>query len=290
MKISCSRSVYRSIAVAVIIIAAAMLLPGAADVALAQGPGQGGGNLFAGEVKSVDGAVVTVTTRKGDDVEVLTDDNSVIFIPGKPGASLSDVGVGDPVCAVLRRPQEEEGRPTAILLAIVEPTEIRGHLAGGRVESLDEGAGTMTLTTRNRGEMEVGTTASTVYKVPGVEAPTFADVEVGSVVIILGEVSEDEGTARADVVAVMNLSQAERRLICGEVVGVDGAEITLEDNKGDTYVAVTVEKTVFKACDKEDVSLDDVKAGERIIVFGPSRGDKTDKILAAIVLLPGDCE
>jgi hypothetical protein len=59
------------------------------------------------------------------------------------------------------------------------------------VTAIDAEAGTLTLRTERRGEVTVLTDDDTAYRIPGVEDPGFADIEVGNRVVVLGRPDEE---------------------------------------------------------------------------------------------------
>lgn len=117
--------------------------------------------------------------------------------------------------------------PGDLIIALGQPTELGQWVAGivlivdrqlpdprglqGEVTAIDAQAATLTLQTERRGEVTVLTNDDTSYRIPGVEDPGFADIEVGDRVVVLGRLDEENpDTILARVIGVLP-SPDERR-------------------------------------------------------------------------------
>ncbi|MBN1641995.1 MAG: hypothetical protein JXA09_12240 [Anaerolineae bacterium] len=161
----------------------------------------------------------------------------------------------------------------ATALADAEETPLRGL---GRVTAVEG----MTITVRTlRGVREIHATADTRLRVPGIEDPSIADVEVGDA--IAGIVVRDE---EGDLVAELIVVLPPRFRGLGRVSAVHGKTITLENRRG-TFDVRTDADTRFWVLGVDDPSVKDVAVGDTIagVVI---RDENGDLLARRIVVLP----
>lgn len=147
---------------------------------------------LAGEVIEIEGATLTLETRSHRQPTLLTDDETVFRVPGVEEAGLEDIEVGD---RVLVAAETRDGQLYAAQVAL-PPEGVRR--VAGEVTGIE--GQTLTLETP-RGAVEVLTGDDTVFRVPGVEEATLADLDAGSEVVCAGR-WEDPATFAARVVQV----------------------------------------------------------------------------------------
>lgn len=151
----------------------------------------------AGQVSAITGATLTVETRGGP-VEVLTGADTHFRVPDVENPTIADIHVGDGVICG----GEWDGETTFRALAVAVP---RGSQGAGRTATLAGrvtavGSDQLTVGTM-RGPTTVRADGETTFRVPGVENPTLADIQVGNRVLVRGTWNED-GTVQAQGVMV----------------------------------------------------------------------------------------
>ncbi|MGD1992903.1 MAG: hypothetical protein PVI59_06895, partial [Anaerolineae bacterium] len=138
------------------------------------------------------GATLSLHTRGDRQVQLLTDDETVFRVPGVEEAGLDDIQVGNRVLSVA---QTREGDLYA--RQVIVPPQGMPRVAGEVTEI--EGQ-TLVLETP-RGAVQALTDGDTVFRVPGVEEATLADVTPGDQVVCAGA-WQDPGTFAARIVQV----------------------------------------------------------------------------------------
>jgi hypothetical protein len=90
-------------------------------------------------------------------------------------------------------------------VAVITPQQIRRHTLRGEVLSVDLSAGELTVQAMGQkaGVWTVTTTDQTRYRIPNVENPALADIEVGNQVVIVGRAAAGEKTGVAWGIAVI---------------------------------------------------------------------------------------
>ena len=238
---------------------------GSASLAFAQEPTRP--TMLLGEVTAVGDDGFTLQTRNGREVSVVVTDDTRYRIPGVENPTLADLETG--MFALVRGTWQEEVF-TAQGVGAASRDQIRRRAIRGEVTAVDLDSNTLTVNTR-RGEWTIHTTDDTRYRIPGVENPTLADVQVGDQIIALGRPDRDaEGQGTARLIAVVPKRVKGR----GRVTAIEGNTLTVETRRG-TYTVVTDEKTHYRARDIEDPSLDDIQVDDFIFVIGVEQSDGT---------------
>jgi hypothetical protein len=262
------------------------------DTVLVLGRGRGGGaggflarwvallprvpiHAIKGKVTAIEGQALTVTTRGGDRV-LLTDENTQFRVPDVEEPTLADVQVDDRVFAVF-----EAGAGHALLARMVAvlpegapgPIHLRGRVTGV--------AQSLLRVKVREDEVAVTVTEATQIRVPGVENPTLADVRVGDWVLVIGRPA---GLCRVEAraIGVLPPVPAHRYAIPGEVTGIEGTTLTVEDPK-DTHTVLTDDQTRFRVPGVEEPTIADVGVGDHILAIGRPAEDKT--LLARLILV-----
>jgi len=114
------------------------------------------------------------------------------------------------------------------------------------------------------------TDETTEFRVPGVETPSIADLQVGDKIAGEGVVEED-GTARATLVIVLPENVAR---LTGEIFAINGAILVL-DTPGGKVNVLTDDDTIFRIPGVEEPDFDDVEIGEQVMVAGDWEDDMT---------------
>jgi hypothetical protein len=256
----------------IVILTLTMLLPAVgASTAFAQEPTRP--EVLRGEVTAVSDEGFTLKTRSGQEVGMVVTSDTRYRIPGAESPSLADVQVG--MLALVRGTWSEDEIFVAQGVGAgnreqIRRWVIRRHTIRGEVTAVDLDSGTLTVDTQ-RGEWTVHTTDDTRYRIPDVEGPTLADVQVGDRITVAGrpdEEGDNAGTAR--IVAVLP------KLVKGhgQVISVEGNTLTVDTQCG-TYTIVTDEATRYRARHIADPSLDDIQVNDVIFVIGVEQDDGT---------------
>jgi len=137
--------------------------------------------------------------------------------------------------------------------------------------------------TRQQGEITVLTDEQTLFIVPGVENPTVADVQVGRIVLALGQQEGDE-SFQASGVAVVSGVVMRRHVVHGKVTAVDGQALTVDTPRGEQRV-LTDDNTHLRMPGVENPSLADVTPGTWVIAVGRRNSENEDGSLQARSIL-----
>jgi hypothetical protein len=211
----------------------------------------------AGTLARIDGDTLTIETKGGRSTSVHVDTETDYRIRGVEEPGFDDLEVGMRVVA--RGTLNPDGRLQA---QVIGAEEAGPSLARLRGEIIGVEGNTLTIRAERR-EIVVQTDEETEFRVPGVENPTVADLEIGDKVAGEGVVEED-GTVRATLVIVLPDDAA--RLI-GKVTDIEGTTLAVQSASG-TVNVLTDEDTVFRVPGVEEPGLDDVNVGDRIVAGG----------------------
>jgi hypothetical protein len=252
-----------------IVILTLMMTLGSASLAFAQEPTdtEDPGRLarLGGEVIAVsdDGFTLKPLRRPNQRVTVVVTDDTRYRFPGVEDPSLADIEVG--MFALVGGTWDDNDETfVARGVGAASRDQIRRHAIRGEVTGVDLAAGTLTVDA-GEDEWTVHTTDDTRYRVPEVENPTLADVQVGARVVVAGRRDEGDdyaGTARLIAVVPKDLVKGR-----GRVTAIEGNTLTIETWRGD-YTVVTDEDTRYRARDIEEPSLADIQVGDVILVVG----------------------
>jgi len=195
---------------------------------------------LAGELTDISDDTLTVETGHGP-ATIGVDGETGYRIPNVQDPGLDDLEVGMRIVA--RGTLNSDGSLLAQVVTVPQVGPRQGHLRG---EVLAIAGDTFTVRTargRQPGrEIQVLTDETTEFRVPGVENPSIADLQVGDK--IAGEgVREEDGTVRATLVVVLPEQVAR---LDGEVTAVEGTTLVL-DTLGGTVNVVTDADTVSVA-------------------------------------------
>ena len=228
---------------------------------------------LAGELAGIDGRTLRVETHRGL-ATVRVDDETVCRIPGVERPGLDDLQVSQRVAT--RGTLNADG---VLVARVVAAPRMQPHRRRAQGELLAVEGDTLILRVGRERRVSVLTDAETVFRVPGVENPALADLEVGD--RVAGEGMVDEGGVRAALVVVLP-EQVTR--LNGEVTGIDGATLTAETLGGQVDVSTGAD-TVYRIAGIEDATLGDVAAGDRVSLVGTWENRATFDALIVAVLV-----
>jgi len=218
---------------------------------------------LAGTLAEISRDTLVVETGHGP-ATVHVDDETVVRIPGVEDPDLDNLEVGMRVA--VKGTLNLDGSLQAHVVAARAGSR-QGRLRG---EVLAVEGDTFTLRTARDRELTVLTDETTEFRVPGVEDPSIADLEVGDKVAGEG-VIEQGGTARATLVVVLPEQVAR---LAGEVAAIEGTTLVL-DTPGGQVDVLTDADTVLRIPGVEDPSLEDIKVGDKIAAAGTWEDETT---------------
>jgi hypothetical protein len=243
-------------------------------------PGQQVGRFVAqGTVSAIEGTTLVLDTLQGE--KQITTDEAIFWAPDVEDSSLADIQVGDQIVA-LGRP-DEDGSLAPKLVAIASAEELREYTVRGKVTAVE--GRTLVITIRE-GEKEVMTTSETYFHIPNVEEPSLDDIEMGSIITVLGQ--EDGSTFTAQILAVARArlqrkARIRQNMVGGEVTAIEGTTLTIETRQGEKTI-LTDEDTRFRIPGVENPSLKHIEVGNKIIALG--RRNQDGDFVAKVVGVP----
>ena len=233
-----------------------------------------------GQVASIEGDTLLVTTPSGAEQRVVTDENTRFMIPGAREPSIEDIDVGDYVGVWGERGED------GVLLArvvLVVPAELaqRRNVVQGRVTDVE---GLMITVQTGEGERLVITDESTRFFIPGVENPGIDDVSVGDPMLALGR-PDVEGNLLARIVAIVTERQVRRHTLRGVIQAIEGHNFGLRTRRGELRVE-TDDETVFRIPGVENPGIEDLNVRDLIIVVGTWDAEQEVFSARAVTLIP----
>lgn len=233
-----------------------------------------------GDVKSISGTTFTMTTPQRGDVQVQTTDRTRYRAKDNPDFSLADLQVGDRV-AVQGRWQD--GKLQANVVGLI-PAELRDK-ALGQVQSIADS--TLTITKPDGSTVNVATTAETKYHAKGIENPSFADIKVGDIVIVVGQLNDS--TLTAAQIGFQTPRARTGPLAAGKIATINGGTLTLQQPFGQS-MTVTTDANTFVVQRGADgltaISVSDLQVGDGVAVLGMR--SSYGKSIAAKAIMAGD--
>jgi Domain of unknown function (DUF5666) len=161
----------------------------------------------------------------------------------------------------------------ALLLATVGTAAAAPADAGGRdgvigdVKSISGTA--FTLTTLERGDVQVQTTDRTRYRAKDNATFSLADLKVGDRVAVQGR--WQDGKLQANVVGLIPAKLRDKAL--GQVQSISGSTIAITKPDGSSLNVATNAETKFHAKGIQNPALADIKIGAVVVVTGKLAGD-----------------
>ncbi|TET50524.1 MAG: hypothetical protein E3J64_08120 [Anaerolineales bacterium] len=211
---------------------------------------------IGGKITELARESLTIRTERSL-VTIYVDGETRYRIRGVENATFADLEVGMKVLA--RAVLRDDGSLLAkTVAAAARPRRIELR---GQVTAID--GRTFTLRTGEGRDVEVLTDDETVFRVPGVENPTIADLEVGD--LIAGRaVVEEEGVVRATHVVVVPDQLAR---VSGHVTAIVGRTLVIIKD-GVRIDIVTDAETEFRIPGVENPSISDIGVGYQVLAVG----------------------
>jgi hypothetical protein len=235
-----------------------------------------------GDVKSINGAIFTLATPQRGDVQIQTTDRTRFRAKDNASFSLADLKVGDRV-TVQGRWQDAKLQANVVILI---PVNLRDK-ALGQVQSIT--GSTLAIIKAEGGTLNVATTAATKFHAKGLQNPTLADIKVGDIVAVIGQLNGD--TLTASHVGFHTPREKIGPAARGKISAINGGTLTLQQPFGQT-LTVTTDANTFVVKRGEDgmqvIKVSDLTVGEGIAVLGIRSSD--GKSIAAKVIIAGKGE
>ncbi|MEA3338800.1 MAG: DUF5666 domain-containing protein [Chloroflexota bacterium] len=219
---------------------------------------------LAGEVDSIGDDALTIETEHGP-ATIHVNDETEYRIPGVEEPGLDDLDEGLKV--ILKGTLNADGSLLAQMVAAPHVGPRQGRLQGNVMAVEGD---TFTVHSGRGRTLSVLTGETTEFRVPGVENPSIADLQVGDHVAGEGEVDED-GIVRAALVIVL---PDDVTRLNGEAFAINGTTLVL-DTAGGKVNVLTGGDTIFRIPGVEEPALDDIEIGERIMAAGAWDDDVT---------------
>ena len=270
------------------VLTAALLLPGAV-FAQEEAPERPEGRIrAAGEISGVvpGQGTFTLTTRKGEELEFQTNDDTKFRGPNGSIEDIHDLKKG--MKALVVAAEQDDGTLLALMVAAGHPDDLPDHLrATGQIQAINADSQTFALQTRDGETLAFQTGERTKYRGEGIE--DFGDLEVGMHALVVA-VPQDEGSPMALLVgAGQQKDRPDLIKLSGEITGVVPGQgtFTLMSREGEEYELSTNERTKFHSRDGSVSDIHDLKKGMLAFV-GAVRQD--DGQLLALVVAAGNPE
>jgi hypothetical protein len=218
------------------------------------GPRQG---RLRGDVMAIEESTLTIRADRRE-IVVHTNEATEFRVPGVENPTIVDLKVGDRVAGegVIEEASTGSGKLVITATLVVVLPEDVARL-NGQVTAI-EGA-TLALDTA-RGPVDVLTDSNTVFRIPGVEEPTLADVKVGDHVTV-GGTWENEATFHALGVGVIGGQRAgSRGAVRGRAVSIGEDSLVVGTPRGPVTVLVD-DETQFRVPGMEDAGIGDIEEG-----------------------------
>jgi hypothetical protein len=226
---------------------------------------------LAGQLEAISGRTIAVDTHRGQ-AAARVDGETVYRIPDVEEPELADLSVGQRVA--IRGTLNADGVLSARIVAVPHARPQRRR-AQGLVLAV-EGEGFILRVAPDR-RFSVRTDGETLFRIPGVENPSIADLEAGD--RVAGEGVVDEGGFRATLILVLPEHVAR---LGGDVIGVDGGRLAVQTLGGQVDV-LTGSDTVYRIAGLEGAALGDIAAGDRVFLAGVWQDSTTfDALIVAV--------
>jgi len=171
-------------------------------------------------------------------------------------------------------------------VVILVPANLRDK-ALGQVQSIT--GSTLVIIKAEGGTLNVVTTADTKFHAKGIQNPTLADIKVGDIVVVVGQLNGD--TLTASHVGFHTPREKIGPAARGKISAINGGTITLQQPFGQSLTVATDANTfVVKRTDNgmEVIKVSDLAVGEGIAVLGIRSSDGKSIAAKAIIVGKGE--
>lgn len=226
-----------------------------------------------GIVRTVSEVGFSLVTRHGE-LDLATDENTLLRIPGIQDPDLSDITIGDHVGVAGVR--MSDGTLLARLVIVIPDRADVGRLRGELTAMADQ---ELEITRSDGVPVTVLATDATRFRVPDATAPGLDDLELGDSVFARGLWNE-EAQLVAHLVAV--LPEGVEHVIRGRVTAVRPPRIEVLAQQGPILIT-TDQDTDLRVPGVESPSLDDISVGDRIVAGGERQDGEYRAAVIAVI-------
>jgi hypothetical protein len=265
-----------------------LLLPSAV-LAQEEAPERPEGRIrAAGEISGVvpGQGTFTLTTRKGEELEFQTNDDTKFRGPNGSVEDIHDLKKG--MKALVGAAEQDDGTLLALMVAAGHPEDLPDHLrAAGQIQAIDSGNQTFALQTREGETLPFRTGERTKYRGEGIGG--FDDLELDMHALVAA-IPQENGPPLALLIAAGEPKERPDVMrLQGEITGVVPGQgtFTIVNREGDEYELSTNDRTRFHSRDGSIQDIHDLKKG-MLAMVGAVRQD--DGQLLALVVGVGSPE
>ncbi len=252
---------------------------------VAQAPGKQPGKQpvrrgMRGQVTAIEDTTLVVNTPNGQEVRIVTDDQTRFRVPGVENPTIADVAVGSQLMVYGGR--DEEGTLRAQAVVVIPADRLQQQMARGEVKAI-EGT-TLTVGAPKGQERTVLTDGETRFRIANVEEARLADIQVGDTILALGD-PDQAGNLVAKVLAVVPEGENLRRYVLrGQVTATEDGTLVVSTPQGRGERRVTTDaQTYVRALGGEEITIGQVQVGNRVMVVGHPAQDDTLSAWVVIV-------
>ena len=153
--------------------------------------------LVQGQITAIKGATLTLATRSGDELTLLTDEETRFRLPGVQDPGLDCLSVDDAVSAKVEK--QEDGSLYASVIGPSARPRPRQKTVRGQISAIEGNTITLNVGREAEREVTVLTDENTRFRLPGVQDPGLDDLEIEQLIVVNGQRNED-GSLQARVI------------------------------------------------------------------------------------------
>ncbi len=241
------------------------------------------GDMVWGRVTAVDETSLLVNGRDQQEITITVSSDTIVAMIGQEltwdgNPAGSDSLYEGAIVAAFGTIGSDGLSLDAHTLVTQRPQRPQG--VAGTIDSIADNR--FTITTLRDKTVTVLVNDETRYRMRNVENPTLADFAVGDEVVIIGQPGEED-TFNARIVAAVPENRPHGRPVTGEILAINGDEISLTLLRGQTITVITNPDTIFRVGRDNEATLEDFASGDMIAVFG-SQGEEAGTLLATHVM------
>ncbi len=264
------------------VLTAALLLPGAV-FAQEEAPERLEGRIrAAGEISGVvpGQGTFTLTTRKGEELEFQTNDDTKFRGPDGSVEDIHDLKKG--MKALVVAAEQDDGTLLALMVGAGYPEDLPDHLrAAGQIQAINGDNQTFALQTREGETLPFQTGERTRYRGEGIDGFDDLSNDMHAMVVAI---PQEDGPPLALLIAVGEPKERPDIIrIGGEITGVVPGQgtFTLMSQEGEEYELSTNDRTKFHSRDGSVSDIHDLKKGMLAFVGAIKQDD--GQLLALVV-------
>lgn len=264
------------------VLTVALLLPGAV-FAQEEAPERLEGRIrAAGEISGVvpGQGTFTLTTRKGEELEFQTNDDTKFRGPNGSVEDIHDLKKG--MKALVVAAEQDDGTLLALMVGAGHPEDLPDHLrAAGQIQAINGDSQTFALQTREGETLPFQTGERTRYRGEGIDG--FDDLSNDMHAMVVAIPQEDGPPLALLIAAGEPKERPDVMRLGGEITGVVPGQgtFTIVNREGDEFELFTNDRTKFHSRDGSVSDIHDLKKGMLAMVGAVEQDD--GQLLALVV-------